>query len=71
MSNFFASKKLGSHHVTGLMREESKNMSKKLRLTMQTAMTLEEGVTEFYLDCEATSTIKMTGTKEHNAIINT
>ena len=28
-------------------------MSKKLRLTMQTAMTLEEGVAEFYLDCEA------------------
>ena len=28
-------------------------MSKKLRLTMKTAMTLEEGITEFYLNCEA------------------
>jgi integrase/recombinase XerD len=28
-------------------------MAKKLRLTMKTAMTFEEGVEEFYLDCEA------------------
>lgn len=28
-------------------------MSKKLRMTMKTAMTLEEGIAEFYLNCEA------------------
>ena len=28
-------------------------MSKKLRLTMKTEMTLQEGIAEFYLNCEA------------------